>query len=117
MGGFLLEAGALGLPAVRVRLVGGREEGVAQDVGEFCGLDGAIRRDQRPGVCEPGPGLPGEGDVGIERQGLARPVRELDAQAHADRIRPWERLDGRTGTIGRCLVVRERTNLAVVRDL
>ena len=52
-------------------------------------------RDQRPNVCEPGPCLTGEGEVGIERECFIRPVRVLDIELHADCVRPSE--GGSTG--------------------
>ena len=69
----LVEPVALGFPAVRVGVVGRREEPGAEKVRELVRLEGAVDRHQRQGVVDVALGLAGEGDIGrdVERTGVS----------------------------------------------
>ena len=61
-----VEPHGLGLGAVGVGIVGGREEGEAQQLREPVRFQGAVRRDQRQRLSDPVPGLAREGEIGGE---------------------------------------------------
>ena len=84
----LLETVALGLPAVRVGVVGGREEPRHEQRGELVRLEIAVFRDHRHGLVDPGPGLPGEYQIGRQVEGARRPRRRPDGERDADRAGP-----------------------------
>ena len=65
----VVEVGALPLPRVGVRVVAGREEARAHELGERPGLQGAVRGHERQGVVHPGPRVAREGEVGRAGRG------------------------------------------------
>ena len=95
----VLEAVALGLPAVRVGIVGRREEPRHEQRGELVRLEGAVFRDQRHGLVDPGPGLAGEDQIGRHVDGARGTRRRADGEPDADRGGPGGQRRGR-GTRG-----------------
>ena len=66
MRGFLVEAVALGLPGVRIRIVRRLKEAGAQKLRELVRLQIAVGGHQRQGLGDPGPGLAREHEIGRE---------------------------------------------------
>ena len=110
-----VEPHGLGLAAVGVDVVGGREEAQAQQFREAVRVQGAVRGDQRQRVADPVPGLAREGEIGGEIERPAPAAGGLDCKRHADR-RGTRRRRGRgcAGPLGHGILV-ERPRLAVGR--
>ena len=113
-GGFL-EAGELCLPRVRLRVVAGTEVCGSQQSGEFLGRDAAVRRHQRQCVMERRPGLPREGEIGGDGDGVAFAEamtrglgRMQNIQVHHDGLGPF-----RLATVLSADEVIQRTNGAI----
>ena len=103
MQGVLVEAAALGIVAVRVRIVRRREETVAEQLGEFAGLERTVLGDQRQGVMEPAPGFAREGDIGLQADGGRRAAGGPDGEFDPDCFWP-----GRQRRCGRPRPTRQR---------
>ena len=115
MQGVFLEAGELRLPGVCLYVVGRTEVSGPQQSGEFLGHDIAVRRHQGQDVMERRPGLPREGEIGGDGDGVGfaeamarRLGRMQNVQVHHDGLGPF-----RLATVLPADEVIQRTNDAI----